>query len=986
MTDAKDTGSKDAGKKDAGGPAPRTLSLKKPMETGQVRQSFSHGRSKPVLVEKKRTFTIVKEGAARPGLTPAAAPSPAPAPAPAPVAAKPAAAPSEAPRIVPAQPPQPAAQPAVAPVTEKAPAEPIAAKPAEPVKDVTPEPVIAKAPEPAPVVKPAPKVEAPPPAPPVAKGTPVPDRPSDRPQQAGRPAPGNQPQGNQAQNNQRGGPQGQGGSGQRPAPSRARSAMVLPTLTEEEKAARTKALADNRVYEIEARKRAEIEAKRRAEETARLTAEREAAAKRLAEEEARKRSDEEARKKSEDEAARRLADEEKKRPPAPIGGAAMTAAAIPQEEDEEERARKRRGLTTAKPLAPRRGEPKRRTGRLTLTTALDEEERQRSLASMRRQRERERRMGMTQERTKIARDVVVPDAITVQELANRMAERAADVIRTLMGIGVMATINEVIDADTAQLVVEEMGHTVKRVSDADVEVGVKGAADVEEHLEPRAPVVTIMGHVDHGKTSLLDAIRKTNVTSGEAGGITQHIGAYNVKLPTGGSVTFLDTPGHEAFTAMRARGAKVTDIVILVVAADDGVKPQTVEALSHAMAAKVPIIVAINKIDKPGGNPNRVRQELLQHSLVTEEMGGDVLSVEVSALKGTNLDKLLETVMLQAEVLELRANPNRAAEGVIVEAKLDRGKGPVATVLVQRGTLRVGDIVVAGAEYGRVRALTDDAGKMVKSAGPSIPVEVLGLQGVPGAGDEFSVVPDEARAREIVEYRQAKKREASTTVLSRGTLDQMLSRMKDNTEIKELCVVVKADMQGSTEAIVTALNRLSTDEVRVRILHAGVGGITESDVTLARASDAFIIGFNVRPSRQARDLAQSSGVDIQYHSIIYALVDEVRQSMTGMLTPERRENFIGTAEIRQVFQITKTGKVAGCRVLDGVVKRGAGVRIIRDNVVIHEGTLSSLRHIKDEVKEIRSGMECGMAFDNFQDLAVGDTIECFEVEEIARTL
>jgi translation initiation factor IF-2 len=983
MTDAKDTGSKDAGKKDAGGPAPRTLSLKKPMETGQVRQSFSHGRSKPVLVEKKRTFTIVKEGAPRPGLAPAAAPAPAPAAAPAPVAAKPA--PVEASRVVPTQPPQPAAQPAAA--KAEPPVEPVAAKPVEPVKAATPEPVIAKAPEPAPAVKPAPKVDAAPQAPPVSKGTPVPDRPSDRPQQAGRPAQSNQQgQPNQGQNNQRGAAPGQPGSGQRPAPSRARSAMVLPTLTEEEKAARTKALADNRVYEIEARKRAEIEAKRRAEENARLTAEREAAAKRLAEEEARKRSDEEARKKSEDEAARRLADDEKKRPAAPIGGAAMTAAAIPQEEDEEERARKRRGLTTAKPLAPRRGEPKRRTGRLTLTTALDEEERQRSLASMRRQRERERRMGVTQERTKIARDVVVPDAITVQELANRMAERAADVIRTLMGIGVMATINEVIDADTAQLVVEEMGHTVKRVSDADVEVGVKGAADVEEHLEPRAPVVTIMGHVDHGKTSLLDAIRKTNVTSGEAGGITQHIGAYNVKLPTGGSVTFLDTPGHEAFTAMRARGAKVTDIVILVVAADDGVKPQTVEALSHAMAAKVPIIVAINKIDKPGGNANRVRQELLQHSLVTEEKGGDVLSVEVSALKGTNLDKLLETVMLQAEVLELRANPNRAAEGVIVEAKLDRGKGPVATVLVQRGTLRVGDIVVAGAEYGRVRALTDDAGKMVKTAGPSIPVEILGLQGVPGAGDEFSVVPDEARAREIVEYRQAKKREASTTVLSRGTLDQMLSRMKDNTEIKELCVVVKADMQGSTEAIVTALNRLSTDEVRVRILHAGVGGITESDVTLARASDAFIIGFNVRPSRQARDLAQSSGVDIQYHSIIYALVDEVRQSMTGMLTPERRENFIGTAEIRQVFQITKTGKVAGCRVLDGVVKRGAGVRIIRDNVVIHEGTLSSLRHIKDEVKEIRSGMECGMAFDNFQDLAVGDTIECFEVEEIARTL
>ncbi len=764
--------------------------------------------------------------------------------------------------------------------------------------------------------------------------------------------------------------------------------MVLPTLTEEEKAARTKALADNKVYEIEARKRAEIESKKRAEENARLSAEREAAAKRLAEEESRKRSDEEARKKSEEEATRRLADEEKKRPPvstAPIG-AGLTAAAIGQEEDEEERARKRRGLTTAKPLAPRRGEPKRRTGRLTLTTALDEEERQRSLASMRRQRERERRMGMTQERVKIAREVIVPDAITVQELANRMAERAADVIRTLMGIGIMATINEVIDADTAQLVVEELGHTVKRVSEADVEVGVKGAADVEDHLEPPAPVVTTLGHVDHGKTSLLDAIRKTNVVSGEAGGITQHIGAYKVTLPSGGAVTFLDTPGHEAFTAMRARGAKVTDIVILVVAADDGVKPQTAEAIAHAQAAKVPIIIAINKIDKPGANPGKVRQELLQYSLVTEEMGGDVLSVEVSATKGTNLDRLLETVLLQAEVLELKANPNRTAEGVVVEGRLDRGRGAVGTVLVQRGTLKVGDIVVAGAEYGRVRALTDDLGKQVKTAGPSTPVEILGLQGVPDAGEEFSVVADEARAREIVAYRQGKKREAMATVLNRGTLDQMLTRMKDDQATKELCVVIKADMQGSTEAIVTALNRLSTDEVRVRILHSGVGGITESDVTLARASDAVIIGFNVRPSHQARDLAQSSGVDIRYHSIIYALVDEVRQAMTGLLSPERRENFIGNAEIRQVFSITKVGKVAGCRVLDGVVRRGAKVRIIRDNVVIHEGSLSSLKHVKDEVKEIKSGMECGMAFDNFQDLAVGDQIECFEVEEIARTL
>jgi translation initiation factor IF-2 len=568
-----------------------------------------------------------------------------------------------------------------------------------------------------------------------------------------------------------------------------------------------------------------------------------------------------------------------------------------------------------------------------------------------------------------------------------MTERAVDVIRFLMKQGQLVKITDVVDADTAQLVAEEFGHTVKRVAEADVEEGLFDTPDADENLEARPPVVTIMGHVDHGKTSLLDAIRHANVVAGEAGGITQHIGAYQVTAPNGDKITFIDTPGHAAFTAMRARGAKVTDIVVLVVAADDGVMPQTIEAINHAKAAKVPLIIAINKIDKPNVDPNRVRTELLQYEVQVESMGGDVLEIEVSATKRINLDKLLDAIALQSEILDLKANADRPAEGTVIEAKLDRGRGPVATVLVQRGTLKTGDIVIAGSEWGRVRALVSDLGAQVQKAGPSVPVEILGFNGAPEAGDRVAAVENEARAREITEYRTRQKREraAARAGKARGSLADMMSQLKTAGR-KEFPLVVKGDVQGSVEAIIGALDKLGTDEVGARVIHAGAGGINESDITLAEASGAAVIGFNVRANKEAREAAERSGTEIRYYNIIYDLVDDVKSAMSGLLAPTLREERLGEARILQVFGVSKIGKVAGCLVQDGRVERGANVRLIRDNVVIHEGKLSTLKRFKDEVKEVPSGQECGMAFENYQDMREGDIIECYRIEEIRRSL
>lgn len=628
----------------------------------------------------------------------------------------------------------------------------------------------------------------------------------------------------------------------------------------------------------------------------------------------------------------------------------------------------------------------RRAGRIDVQAAIEgDDDKTRSLASVRRQRERERRQAelerLRSDQVKVVRDVVLPENITVQELANRMAARQGEVIKALMKMGVMATVTQTIDADTAELIVEEFGHRVRRVSEADVELGIEGVEDAPEALRPRPPVVTIMGHVDHGKTSLLDALRTTDVAGGEAGGITQHIGAYQVTLPSGSKITFLDTPGHEAFTAMRARGASITDVVVLVVAADDGVMPQTVEAIKHAKAANVPMIVAINKIDKPGAKPDRVRQELLSYEIVVESMGGDVQDIEVSALKRTGLDKLEEAILLQAEILELKANPDRAAEGAVIESRLDRGRGSVASVLVQKGTLHKGDIVVAGTEWGRVRALLDDRGRQVTDAGPSMPVEVLGLSGVPSAGAPFVVVENENRAREISEFRQRKLKEHQVAgqVAARGTLDQMLARIQAGDQ-KEVSVLIKADVQGSAEAIQTTVLKLANEEVGVRVLNASVGQITESDVQLGKASDAVIIAFNVRATAQARQLAQREGVDIRYYSIIYQVADDVEQLVRGKQAPKHREKFLGYAEIRRVFEISKVGKVAGCYVTEGVVKRGCGVRLLRDGVVVHEGDLSQLKRFKDDVKEVSKGYECGLSFAGYNDLREGDVVECFESE------
>jgi translation initiation factor IF-2 len=883
----------------------KTLSLKPRVETGTVRQSFSHGRSKQVVVEKRGKRRV----------------------------------------------------------------------------DGTPEPQVAE------VAKPAPAAPAPAPA---------------------RPAP----------------------------PRNTGSGVVLRTLTEDERSARASALADAKVREVEERRSAEEEAQRRAVRETAERADREAAEARRKAEDERHRHEEEAKRKAETEAKKRFGEGEQpqsaarpatatsaataprsgaptarpgtsttarpgtttarpgtttQRPGGPVGRAPAVAAG-PDEDEGPRQIRRGPGGAARPVVAPKPTQkpgPQKERGRLTVVTAFNADDvRERSIASFRRRTQRLKGHAANEPKEKLIREVIIPEAITIQELANRMAERAVDVIRMLMKQGAMHKITDVIDADTAQLIAEELGHTVKRVAASDVEEGLFDAIDDPTDTEPRSPVVTVMGHVDHGKTSLLDALRHANVVSGEAGGITQHIGAYQVVSPESGKkITFIDTPGHAAFTAMRARGAKVTDIVVLVVAADDGVMPQTIEAINHAKAARVPIIVAINKIDKPDAKPERVRTELLQHEVQVESFGGEVVDVEVSAKNKTNLDKLLEMIALQADILDLKTNPERPAEGTVIEAKLDRGRGPVATVLVQRGTLRVGDIIVAGAEMGRVRALISDQGETVQEAGPSVPVEVLGFNGPPEAGDRLAVVENEARARQVTSYRAHQKRENAAASISgmRGSLEQMMSQLKTAGR-KEFPLIIKADVQGSLEAILGSLEKLGTDEVAARILHAGVGGISESDVTLAEGFNAAIIGFSVRANKEAAAAAKRNGIEIRYYNIIYDLVDDVKKAMSGLLAPTLRETMLGNAAILEIFNISKVGKVAGCRVTDGTVERGANVRLIRDNVVVHEGKLSTLKRFKDEVKEVQSGQECGMAFENYHDMRAGDVIECYRVETIQRSL
>src|SRR3569833_2674340 len=785
------------------------------------------------------------------------------------------------------------------------------------------------------------------------------------------------------------------------APSRP-SGMVLRTLTDDEQSARASALADARVREVEERKVSEAEAARRNTKEYKEQQEREAAEARRKAEEDRHRLEAEAKATAELVAKKRFGETETKAataaPAAARAGApaarAPGVAADGSDEDEAPRVRRGPGgaiRAVTPPKTTQKPGPAKQRGRLTLSTALNADDvRERSIASFRRRTQRLTKGHQSNEpKEKLLREVVFPEAITLQELAIRMAERSVYLVKLLMKQGQLVKITDTIDADTAQLIAEEMGHTVKRVAASDVE---EGLFDVAENrasdATPRAPVVTVMGHVDHGKTSLLDALRHANVVSGEAGGITQHIGAYQVLSPESGKkITFIDTPGHAAFTAMRARGAKVTDIVVLVVAADDGVMPQTIETINHAKAARVPIIVAINKIDKPDAKPERVRTELLQHEVQVESFGGEVVDVEVSAKNKTNLDRLLEMIALQADILDLKTNPDRPAEGTVIEAKLDRGRGPVATVLVQRGTLRIGDIIVAGAEMGRVRALISDQGENLEEAGPSVPVEVLGFNGPPEAGDRLAVVENEARARQVTSYRAHQKRENAAASISgmRGALEQMMSQLKTAGR-KEFPLIIKADVQGSLEAILGSLEKLGTDEVAARILHAGVGGISESDVTLAEGFNAAIIGFSVRANKEAAAAAKRNGIEIRYYNIIYDLVDDIKKAMSGLLAPTLRETMLGNAAILEIFNISKVGKVAGCRVTDGTVERGANVRLIRDNVVVHEGKLSTLKRFKDEVKEVQSGQECGMAFENYHDMRAGDVIECYRVETIQRSL
>ena len=776
-------------------------------------------------------------------------------------------------------------------------------------------------------------------------------------------------------------------------------------LLDSEKAHRLKVLKDAMKADEENRIKAEEEARIRAEEEAKRAKE-EAERKAKEEAEAKIRAEEEAKRKAAapvsapaPAAAKPAAfvkKDDHKKPFADKRPAAAQPALSPEEAEAAENHRmkttfKRRETRDDDNRHSRRGgeDDKWRGGRnmSALMRGDDEEGRGRSLASIKRAREKERQkmFGAPKPAEKVYREVVIPETITVQELAARMSERGADVVKALMKMGVMATITQTIDADIAQIIVEEMGHKAKRVNEADVEDNLRDAPDADEDKLPRPPVVTVMGHVDHGKTSLLDNLRSTDVAAHEAGGITQHIGAYQITLENGQKVTFIDTPGHAAFTEMRARGAKVTDIVVLVVAANDGIMPQTIEAITHAKAAGVPIVVAINKIDVPGANPEKVRQDLMQHGVFVESMGGDVLSVEVSAKKKINLDKLVEAILLQAEILDLRANPNHSAEGAIIEAKMEKGRGSVATVLVQRGTLKQGDIFVAGKDWGRVRAMVDERGQRVAEAGPSFPVEVLGFQSTPCAGDDFIVVGDEDRAREVAAYRQRKEREALQVRSTRSAMEQMFDKIKAG-EAKELPVVIKADVQGSVEALTATLNKISTDKAKVRILHAAVGAINESDVTLAKASSALIIGFNVRANTLARTAAKRDGIEIRYHSIIYNVADDIHAALEGMLAPELKEKILGYAKIREVYNISKVGKVAGCMVKEGIMKRGAHVRLLRSNVVYHDGMMAALKRFKDDVKEVREGYECGMSFENFNDIQVDDTVECYEIEEVAAKL
>ena len=761
----------------------------------------------------------------------------------------------------------------------------------------------------------------------------------------------------------------------------------------------------------------DVEARRREEAVRRSLAEKEAREQRAQAEEEQRRllEDAQRRKAAEQEALEaeaRRRQEESERAAAEAEAAAEEAQqarvskpGAPSKDNKEDaslldelggRVKSRRGPAPAPAKPAKRGEAKRREGKLTLEMVEriteGDDERVRSLAAYRRaqQKEKERRakmFGGGAERERVVREVVIPETITVQDLASRMAIRVADIIKFMMKQGQMLKMSDVLDADTAELIATEYGHAVKRVAESDVEEGLAGEEDAPETLKQRPPVVTVMGHVDHGKTSLLDALRQTDVAAGESGGITQHIGAYQVRLKDGQRVSFLDTPGHAAFSSMRARGAQVTDIVVLVVAADDGVMPQTVEAINHAREAGVPMIVAVNKIDKPEAKAERVLQELLQHEVITENFGGETLHVEVSAVEKTGLDKLVDTILLQAELLELKANPDRAAEATVIESQLDRGRGAVASVLVRRGTLKRGDIVVAGAQWGRVRALVNERGQTVKEAGPSEPVEIMGLEGVPEPGDDLVVVENETRAREIADYRQRKRREREAAGAGRSnSLEQMMAKIKDS-GADELPVLIKADVQGSAEAISSSLDKLGTDEVRARIVHSGVGAINESDVQLAKTSGASVIGFNVRASKEARDLAEREGVEIRYYSIIYDLIDDIKGVMSGMLAPLNRETFLGNAEVLEVFQISKVGKVAGCKVTEGTVRKGANVRILRDNVVIQEmGVLTTLKRFKDEVNEVVNGQECGMSFGAFQDIKKGDVIECFNVEVVKRSL
>ncbi|MBS0502734.1 MAG: translation initiation factor IF-2 [Proteobacteria bacterium] len=835
------------------------LGLKRTVETGKVKQSFSHGRSNTVVVEVKRRRILGRPGE-----------------------------------------------------SEAAPA---------------PEPEVTAAPAPAPAAKPAPA-----PAPAQASNRPM--TPLERREQQER-------------------------------------------LLREAEEARMAALEETRRREEQARHQASEEERRRAEDN--------------------RRAEEEARKAAEEAAARPA--EETVAPTAETPVAASEAEAAPREERAASGPAPRRFTPVqparrpeppARPARPARGgDDRRQSGKLTVTRALSDDEgaRARSLAALKRAREKEKRAqmgGFGQPQAKQVRDVVVPDAITVGELANRMAERGADLVKALFKMGMPVTLTQTIDQDTAELLVTEFGHRIKRVSESDIDIQSDEDVDAADTLKARPPVVTIMGHVDHGKTSLLDALRGTDVVQGEAGGITQHIGAYQVQVKSGDKITFLDTPGHEAFSEMRARGANVTDIVVLVVAADDGLRPQTIEAINHTKAAGVPMIVAINKIDKPEAKPQKVREELLQHEVIVEDMGGDVQDVEVSALKKTNLDELIEKILLQAELLELKANPDRAAEGTVVEAQLDKGRGPVATVLVNRGTLRVGDVFVVGAESGKVRALIDDKGRNVKEAGPSVPVEVLGISGVPGAGDQLTVVENEARAREVAAYRAGVIQQKRTTSAP-ASLESMFSALRDKQAI-EYPVVVKADTQGSVEAIVGALNKIGTDDIRVRILHSGVGGITESDVILASASKAPIIGFNVRPNAKAREIANRDGVALKYYDVIYNLTDEIRAGMAGQLGPEAIEHVVGRAEVREVFSAGKHGKAAGLLVVEGYIRKALRARITRDDVIIYNGSIASLRRFKDDVPEVRAGLECGVTFEGHTDIKAGDFLETFEVELRERTL